>query len=72
MARKTKVPQALIIEQVRSKIGRPQRQREVLRTLGLRRIGHRVERPDTPQIRGAVAAVSHLVRIVTPGDSPDA
>lgn len=60
----------LIIEQVRSTIGRPRAQREALTGLGLRKIGQRVQRDDTPQIRGQINVVSHLVRIeeVEPGD----
>lgn len=52
------------IEQVRSLAGRPQPQREVLRSLGLRRIRHVVERQDTPAVRGMIAKVPHLVRVV--------
>ena len=52
------------IEQYRSPIGYPSSQREVLRTLGLRRIRHVVERQDLPAVRGAVKKISHLVRIV--------
>lgn len=54
----------LRIEQVRSPIGFPRYQREVLRGLGLRRIRHVVERPDTPAVRGMVRKISHLARIV--------
>ncbi len=53
----------LVIQQVRSTIGRPRKQREALLGLGLRRIGHRVERDDTPRVRGAINVVSHLVRV---------
>ncbi len=52
------------IEQVRSAIGRPAPQREVLRSLGLRRIRHVVERQDTPAVRGMVKKISHLVRVL--------
>lgn len=60
----------LIIEQVRSTIGRPRKQREALLGLGLRKIGQRVERNDTPQTRGQINVVSHLVKVeeVEPGD----
>jgi large subunit ribosomal protein L30 len=51
----------LRIRQVRSSIGQNRKQREVLRTLGLRRIGHVVERPDNAAVRGAVLLVNHLV-----------
>ncbi|HVR29608.1 MAG TPA: 50S ribosomal protein L30 [Thermoanaerobaculia bacterium] len=56
--------QRLRIQQVRSAIGSNPRQRETLRTLGLRRIREIVERDDTPAVRGAVAKIPHLVRIV--------
>ena len=51
----------LAIKQVKSANGTNSRQRDTLRTLGLRRIGHTVERPDSPQLRGMVHAVRHLV-----------
>jgi large subunit ribosomal protein L30 len=34
-----------------------------LRSLGLRRIGQTVEHNDTPQLRGMVHAVAHLVKV---------
>jgi large subunit ribosomal protein L30 len=49
------------ITQVRSIIGYEKKQREVVRGLGLRRIGHSVERPDSPQLRGMLHAVRHLI-----------
>jgi large subunit ribosomal protein L30 len=51
------------ITQVRSSIGARFRQRESLRTLGLRRIRHSVVREDNPQTRGLIAAVAHLVEV---------
>ena len=51
----------LAIRQVKSANGTDKRQRDTLRTLGLRRIGHTVERPDSPQLRGMVHRVQHLV-----------
>jgi len=53
----------LIIEQVRSTIGRPPAQREALLGLGLRRIGHKVEREDSPRVRGQIKVVTHLVKV---------
>ena len=53
----------LVIEQVRSKIGRPEPQRQALLGLGLRRIGHRVEREDSPRVRGQINVVRHLVKV---------
>ncbi|EHN09936.1 LSU ribosomal protein L30p (L7e) [Patulibacter medicamentivorans] len=49
--------------QFKSSIGSNQAQRDTLRSLGLRRIGHTVEVQDTPQQRGALHAVRHLVRV---------
>ncbi|MGA7051759.1 MAG: 50S ribosomal protein L30 [Mycobacterium sp.] len=53
----------LKITQVRSTIGARWKQRESLRTLGLRRIRHSVVRDDSPQTRGLIAVVSHLVEV---------
>jgi large subunit ribosomal protein L30 len=52
-----------IIRQVRSANGTNAKQRDTLRSLGLRRIGHTVERPDSPQLRGMLHAVRHLVTV---------
>lgn len=59
MASKVKVT----VQQVRSTIGRPRKQREALLGLGLRRIGQRVELDDTPRVRGAINVVAHLVKV---------
>ncbi|MEA4988901.1 MAG: 50S ribosomal protein L30 [Anaerovorax sp.] len=48
---------------VKSVIGASPAQRKVVEALGLRKIRHTVELPDTPQTRGAVAKVSHLIKI---------
>jgi len=53
----------LKIRQVRSGIATKKGHREVLRSLGLRRIGHVVERPDTPAVRGMVHKVKYLVEV---------
>jgi large subunit ribosomal protein L30 len=51
------------ITQVKSRNGANRRQLATLRSLGLRRIGHTVEREDSPQLRGMIYAVQHLVRV---------
>lgn len=51
------------IKQVRSKIGRPADQKRTLQALGLRKINHTREVVDTPQIRGMIAKVKHLVSV---------
>jgi large subunit ribosomal protein L30 len=53
----------LKITQARSAIGCKQNQRETLRSLGLRKIRQSVERDDTPQIRGMIRTVRHLVTV---------
>jgi large subunit ribosomal protein L30 len=53
----------LLITQRRSRNGSDQRQRDTLRSLGLKRIGQSVSHEDTPQIRGMIAKVAHLVEV---------
>jgi large subunit ribosomal protein L30 len=62
-AEKAAQPTQLKITQVRGTIGARRKQRESLRTLGLRRIRHSVIREDNPQTRGLIAAVHHLVEV---------
>jgi large subunit ribosomal protein L30 len=52
---------ALQVTQIRSTIGRPQDQRDTVRSLGLKRIRHTVIQPDRPEIRGMLRKVPHLV-----------
>ena len=54
---------ALRITLVRSTIGRPKDQEATVRSLGLRRLHHTVERPDNPAIRGMVTKIRHLVKV---------
>jgi large subunit ribosomal protein L30 len=51
------------ITQFKSKNGSDKSQLDTLRSLGLRRIGHTVDVKDTPQARGMLHKVRHLVRI---------
>jgi large subunit ribosomal protein L30 len=53
----------LKITQVRSRIGTRPNHRDTLRTLGLRKIRQSVVREDTPQVRGLVHTVRHLVSV---------
>jgi large subunit ribosomal protein L30 len=53
----------LVVTQVKSANGTNARQRDTLRSLGLRGIGKSVERTDSPQLRGMVHAVRHLVTV---------
>lgn len=47
---------------VKSCISRPERQARTIRALGLNKLNHTVEHEDTPQIRGMVDSVNHLVK----------
>ena len=51
------------IKQVRSVIGRPERQKRTMRALGLRKINHTREVVATPQILGMIEKVKHLVSV---------
>jgi large subunit ribosomal protein L30 len=51
------------IRQVRSAINRIERQKRTIRALGIRRLGQAVVHDDTPQIRGMIRAVQHLVEV---------
>ncbi len=53
----------LKITQVKSQIGGKQYQRDTLRTLGLKRIGHSVVREDRPEVLGMIRTVRHLVTV---------
>ncbi|MGD2294976.1 MAG: 50S ribosomal protein L30 [Candidatus Aminicenantes bacterium] len=53
----------LQITLARSVIGRPQKQREIVKGLGLRRISSTVIRNDCPEIRGMIYQISHLVKV---------
>jgi len=59
-----KTSKRIKIEQTGSPIRRHSRQRETLIGLGLNRIGRVADVPDTPQTRGMIAKVRHIVRVV--------
>ncbi|MEZ5682072.1 MAG: 50S ribosomal protein L30 [Erythrobacter sp.] len=52
------------IKQVGSPIRRPESQRKILIGLGLNKMHKVVERQDTPEVRGAISKIPHLVQIV--------
>ncbi len=54
----------ITVEQIGSPIRRPHIQRETLIGLGLNKMHKRRTLVDSPQVRGMIAKVSHLVRIV--------
>jgi large subunit ribosomal protein L30 len=51
------------VTQRKSRVGCDKRQLDTLRSLGLRRIGQTVEVNDTPQARGMIHKVRHLVEV---------
>jgi len=57
MAKKVKVTLT------KSVIGASEKQKKVVEALGLRKMNHSVELLDTPQTRGAVFKISHLVTV---------
>ncbi len=54
---------AVHVTQRKSRNGCDKSQLDTLRSLGLRRIGHTVEVSDSPQIRGMLHKVRHLVEV---------
>lgn len=55
--------ETITVRLVRSMIGRPEKQRLVLRGMGLTKLQKVVQIPDTPQVRGMLDKVKHLVRV---------
>jgi large subunit ribosomal protein L30 len=65
-----KAQRTIHIKWVRSGIGFTRRQKGMVRSLGLRRLNQVVERIDSPQVRGLVARIPHLVEIVDGAPRP--
>ena len=63
-SKKEAAPATIRIQYYRSSIACPLKQKEIVRSLGLRKLNKIVERPDTPSMRGAVEKVPHLIRII--------
>jgi large subunit ribosomal protein L30 len=59
-----KSTKTVTVEQIGSPIRRPQAQRATLAGLGLNKMHRRRTLEDTPSVRGMIAAVQHLVRVV--------
>lgn len=53
----------LVITQVKSTIKRPKRQKDTIKALGLGKINKTVEVDASPQIKGMINKVSHLVNV---------
>ncbi|MCT8991027.1 50S ribosomal protein L30 [Chelativorans sp. SCAU2101] len=63
MAEKNK-GKTITVEQIGSPIRRPKDQRATLIGLGLNKLHRRATLEDTPSVRGMIAKVQHLVRVV--------
>jgi large subunit ribosomal protein L30 len=63
-SKKEAEPAKIRIQYYRSTIAFPQKQKDIVRSLGLRKLNQIVERPDTPSMRGMVEKVPHLIRII--------
>lgn len=55
----------------KSYIGRNQRQRKVIQSLGLRRLNHSVVHHDSPTIRGMVQKVIHMLEVEAVSEASD-
>lgn len=51
------------IKQIKSIIDRPERQKRTMKALGLGKMHRTVEKQDTPQIRGMIEKVKHLIEV---------
>jgi len=52
------------IKLVKSSIGKVEGQKRTVEALGLKKIGQIIEKEDTPQIRGMIEKVKHMVEVV--------
>ena len=53
----------LRVTQVRSIIDRPERQKRTMKAIGLRKINQTVEVANTPEMKGMIASVAHLLKV---------
>ena len=53
----------LRITQAHSTIDRSEKQKRIVRSLGIRKLHHTVEKNDTPQIRGIIKKIEHLLKV---------
>lgn len=63
MATKKEKEKILKITLTKSPIGASPNHKKVVEALGLKKMNHSVEQPDTPQTRGAIYKVRHLVTV---------
>ena len=53
----------LRVTQVRSIIDRPERQKRTMKAIGLRKMNQTVEVGNTPEMKGMIASVAHLLKV---------
>jgi large subunit ribosomal protein L30 len=58
------MPEKIRIRQIRGASGHPKDQQQTISALGIHRLHQVVEQNDTPQIRGMIFKVRHLVEVV--------
>ncbi len=54
----------ITIQYYRSSIGYAKKQKDIVKSLGITKLNQKVTRQDTPSMRGIVAKIPHLLRIV--------
>jgi len=54
----------LVIKQVKSGIGRPEKHKRILRSIGFTKLNQIKEVPDIPEVRGQIKKIPHLVQII--------
>jgi large subunit ribosomal protein L30 len=52
------------IKLTRSIIGKPENQKKIVKALGFKKPGQIIEKEDTPQIRGMIEKLNHMVEVV--------
>jgi len=62
------VAKMLKIKKIKSEIGRPEKQRKILKGMGLSKLNSTVTLVDTPQVRGMINKVIHLVSFEESGE----
>tara|TARA_B100000513_G_scaffold194334_1_gene122975 strand:+ start:664 stop:846 length:183 start_codon:yes stop_codon:yes gene_type:complete len=53
----------IIVTQIKSKIGRPEKQKKTLTALGLKKMNQTVDHEATPQVLGMVKKIAHLLKV---------
>lgn len=48
---------------IKSTIGKPKKHRDIVAGLGLKRLNHSVDHVDTPEIRGMISKISHMLNV---------